>query len=57
MTSRRPETPAENEMRERDLPAREVRGEDQMPVAESGARHPRTEGQGGLADDQGDVEE
>ena len=52
MTKKTPVTPAEKEMRERDLPARDVRGEDQLPVQESGLRHPRTEGQGGFADDQ-----
>jgi hypothetical protein len=57
MTTKGPQTPAEKEMRERELPARDVRGEDQFPVAEKGARHPRTEGQGGLAGPEKPVDE
>ncbi len=43
-------TPAEKEMRARDLPDDQPRGEDQFPVEEEGLRHPRTEGKGGLPD-------
>jgi hypothetical protein len=50
-TPRRPETPAEKELRERNLPdERETRGEEQMPQAPGGQRHPRREGKGGLPD-------
>jgi hypothetical protein len=50
MDRRRPPTPAEKEMRARDLPPDEERGEDQFPVEDGGLRHPRTEGKGGLPD-------
>jgi hypothetical protein len=44
-------------MHDRDLPAREVRGEEQFPQDEAELRHPRKEGKGGLEDDIGDSAE